>query len=123
MKPRALTILLAIAVAVLATGGVAAYVSQANSRALNGMKAVTTLVAEQEIAAGTPAHAALAEGLLKSERLPASSVPAQAVSALTGQLGSLVLASTLQPGQLLLRPALVAKSAANASGASLLIPP
>jgi len=117
MKPRVVTIILAIAVAVMATGGVAAYVSQANSRALAGLKTTTTLVAQQEIAAGTTASAAVAKGLLKSTPEPAAAVPSSAVAKVSGSTGSLVLSSALQPGQLLLSSALVPPGQAATNGA------
>ena len=45
MKRRALTIALAVLLAVLGTVGVLAYVNEANARALAGQQAVTVLIA------------------------------------------------------------------------------
>jgi pilus assembly protein CpaB len=53
------------------------------------------------------ARAAQAGGLLRSETLPASSVPANAVRALTPTIAALVMSAQIEPGQLLLRPMLV----------------
>lgn len=117
MKRRILTLTLALLLAVLGTAGVLAYVHQADARAVAGMKAVTTLVAQQPIPAGTSAGAAQREGLLTSQRLPASSVPADAVSSLTPDISSLVLSANLPPGQLLLRPMLVTSAQATSAGA------
>ena len=78
MKRRVLTVTLALLLAVLGTVGVLAYVHGANARAVAGLKAVPALVAQQPIPAGTSASAALHEGLLASQQLPASSVPANA---------------------------------------------
>jgi len=117
LKRRILAIALAIVLAVLGTAGVLAYVHKADSRAVAGMKAVTVLVAQQQVASGTPASTALQNGSLTSQKLPASSVPSDAVRSITPGLGSLVLSATLQPGQLLLRPMLVTAAQATASGA------
>lgn len=117
MKRRILAIALAIVLAVLGTAGVLAYVHKADARAIAGFKAVTVLVAGQQIASGTTASTALQNGSLTSQKLPASSVPPDAVHSITPGLGSLVLSATLQPGQLLLRPMLVTAAQATATGA------
>jgi pilus assembly protein CpaB len=117
LKRRVLTIVLAVLLAVLGTAGVLAYVHQADTRALNQMKAVTALVAQQPIPAGTSAGAALHDGLLRSQALPASSVPSDAVSSITPELAGLVMSGQVQSGQLLLRPMLVTAAQATATGA------
>ncbi len=115
MKRRTLTVMLAVLLAVLGTGAVLVYVHQANTRALAGQRAVTALVAQGLVPAGTSASAALHAGLLASQTLPAASVPADAVHSVTPDLSSLVVSSDVQPGQLLLRPMLV--SAVQTTGA------
>ena len=120
MKRRLLIIVLALILAAVGTSGVLAYVQGANARAIAGMKAVSVLVAQKKITSGTTAGSALHSGLLASQTLPASSVPANALSAITGDMASLVLSADLQPGQLLLRPMLVT-AAQTTSG--LAIPP
>jgi len=85
------------------------------------MRAVPTLVAQQPIPAGTSATTALHEGLLASQQLPASSVPANAVRSITPDISSLVMSANVQAGQLLLRPMLV--TAAQATGAGTLAIP
>src|SRR5579859_5958857 len=120
MKRRLLIIVLALILAAVGTTGVLAYVRGANARAIAGMKAVSVLVAQKKITSGTTAGSALRSGLLASQTLPASSVPADALSAIPGALSSLVLSADLQPGQLLLRPMLVT-AAHTTSG--LAIPP
>jgi pilus assembly protein CpaB len=107
MKRRALTIALALLLAVIGTGAVLAYVSRANARAMAGLKAVTVLVAQQQIPAGTPAGAAWQDGSLREEQLPAGSVSTDAVGSITADLGSLVMSTDVMPGQVLLRPMLV----------------
>lgn len=110
MKRRALTIALAVLLAVLGTGGVLAYVNHANARALAGQHAVTVLIARQAIPAGTSAADARARGLLGTERLPSASVPADALTAITPDVSALVTDADVQAGQLLLRPMLVTKT-------------
>lgn len=107
MTRRILTIILAIALAVIGTGAVLVYVKQADQRAIAGQKAVTVLVATQQVPAGTAAKTALSDGLLARQKLPASSVPTDAVRSLSSYLGSLVLSASIAPGELLLRPMLV----------------
>jgi pilus assembly protein CpaB len=107
MKRRGLTIALAVLLAVLGTAGVLVYVKHANARALAGQKAVTVLIAKSLIPSGTSAGDAQQQGLLSTERLPAASVPADALTAVTPDISALVTDSNVQPGQLLLRPMLV----------------
>ncbi|HEX9520537.1 MAG TPA: RcpC/CpaB family pilus assembly protein [Streptosporangiaceae bacterium] len=107
MTRRILTIVLAIVLAVIGTGAVLLYVKGADQRAIAGQKAVSVLVAAQQVPAGTTASAALSEGLLSRQKLPAASVPADAVRSITSQLTGLVLSADLPSGQLLLRPMLV----------------
>ena len=107
MKRRVLTVTLAVLLAVLGVAGVLAYVHKADSRALSGMRAVSVLVAQGQIPAGTSASSAQQGGLLHSETLPASSVPLNAVHSITPDLGALVMSARVQPGQVLLRPMLV----------------
>jgi pilus assembly protein CpaB len=116
-------LLITITALVLAGAGVSsvlAYVRRADSHALAGMKAVSVLVAQKSIPAGTMASAALQQGLLASQKLPTASVPADAVTAISADLSSLVLNATLPSGQLLLRPMLV--TAAPVTG-GMVIPP
>jgi pilus assembly protein CpaB len=84
------------------------------------MKAVSVLVAQKKISAGTTASAALHGGLLARQTLPASAVPADALSVIPSAMSSLTLSSDLQPGQLLLRPMLVT---ATQTTSGLAIPP
>jgi pilus assembly protein CpaB len=121
VKRRVLTVTLALLLAVLGTVAVLAYVHGADARAVAGMRAVPTLVAQQPIPAGTSASTALHEGLLASQQLPASSVPPNAVRSITPDISSLVMSANVQAGQLLLRPMLV--TAAQATGAGTLAIP
>ena len=120
MKRRLLIIVLALILAAVGTTGVLAYIKKANARALAGMKPVSVLVAQRKIPSGTSPALAVHDGALASENLPASSVPANAMSSVPAALSPLVLSGALQPGQLLLRQMLVAP-AQTTSG--LAIPP
>lgn len=120
MKRRLLIIVLALILAAVGTSGVLAYVKGANARAIAGMKAVSVLVAQKLIPSGTTAGDALRSGMLSSQTLPASSVPAEALSAIPSNMSSLVLNADLEPGQLLLRPMLVT---ATQTTSGLAIPP
>ena len=120
MKRRLLIIVLALILAAVGTSGVLTYVKGANTRAIAGMRAVSVLVAQKQIPSGTTAAAALHEDLLSSQVLPASAVPAEALSTITPAMSSLVLSAALPAGQLLLRPMLIT-AAQTTSG--LAIPP
>ena len=112
MTRRILTIIVAIVLAVIGTGAVMIYVKQADQRALAGQKAVSVLVATQQVPAGTTAGAALRNGFLHAQNLPAESVPADAVRSIGPAISGLELSASLQSGQLLLRPMLVTKTMA-----------
>lgn len=114
MRRRILTITLAVVLAAVGTVAVLAYVHQANNRALQGVKAVTVIVAESTVPSNTSAGQALRDGSLGRQRLPAASVPADAVRSITPALAGLVTSATLPSGQLLLRPMLV--TAAQVTG-------
>ncbi|GIH81007.1 hypothetical protein Plo01_74360 [Planobispora longispora] len=95
-----------LAALVLGLGGAAAvlvYVSGAESRALEGKKAVSVLVAKDRIPAGTTGERVRSGELTELVRMPAESVPADALGALDAATDKLVLTSGLQPRQLLLR--------------------
>jgi pilus assembly protein CpaB len=118
LKRRVLTAVVAVLLAVIGTAAVLVYVRQADNRALAGQRAVTVVVALKQIPSGTSANTALQDGLLSSQRLPASSVPADALSSITPGLGPLVTSAAVQPGQVLLRPMLVTAAQAT-SGVAL----
>jgi len=103
---RILTIIVAIVLAVIGTTAVLIYVKQADQRALAGQKAVTELVATQQIPAGTTARTAMTNGWLAGQKFPASSVPSDAVPSITPSVAGLVFTSNLAAGQLLTRPIL-----------------
>jgi pilus assembly protein CpaB len=116
VKRRILTVVLAIVLAIVGTGLVLVYVNQANSRAIAGQKAVSVVVAQRLIPAGTSAGEAQSEGLFGTETLPAKSVPSNAVQSISPDLSTLVASADIQPGQLVLRPMLVTANLASATG-------
>lgn len=120
MKRRVLIVALAMLLAAVGAGAVLAYVHQAVARNLAGQKAATVLVAQQVIPSGTAARAAQQAGWLRSETLPAASVPSNAVRSITPGLASLVTSAPVQPGQVLLKPMLV--TAAQVTG-GIALPP
>jgi pilus assembly protein CpaB len=103
---RILTLIVAIVLAVIGTTAVLIYVRQADTRALNGQKAVTELVATQQIPAGTTARTAMTNGWLAGQRFPASAVPSDAIGSITPSVAGLVFSSNLAAGQILTRPIL-----------------
>lgn len=105
MKRRVVTIVLAVALAVLGTGAVLVYVNRADARAVAGQQAVTVLVADKTIPSGTTAKDAKA--LLRKETLPAASVPSDAVTEISLAQEALVTSSDLSAGQLLRSSVLV----------------
>ncbi len=115
MKRRAITFLLAVLISALGTTGVLAYVHGANARALAGQQAVTVLVAAQPIPAGTQAGQAQRQGLLRAEKWPAATVPADAMRSITPGQASLIVSAEVQPGELLLRP-MLGSAASDTSG-------
>lgn len=107
MKRRMLVIGLAILLAVVGAVGVLLYVRAADDRALAGREAVTVLVAGKRIPAGTSARSAQDAGLLRSEKMPAGTVPEDALKS-AADVDELVVSSDVSAGQLLVRPMFVA---------------
>jgi len=107
MNRRVVTITIASLLAVLGTAGVFGYVSQADSRALAGQQAVSVVIADSRIPAGTTAHDAEAAGLIRTDRLPATSVPQDALSSIGADLDALVASGDIMAGMVVLRPMFV----------------
>lgn len=117
---RTLTIALAAVLAFAGAVAVLVYVHQANNRAVAGLKAAQVIIAKTLIPAGTSLHAAQAQGLISSEKVPIASIPPSAVLSVTAQNERLVVSAAVQPGQLLLQPML--ETAAQVTG-GVAIPP
>jgi pilus assembly protein CpaB len=107
MKRRLFITVVALILAGAGTSGVVSYVKGANTRALQGVQPVSVLVAQKKIPAGTTVAAAVHEGLLAVEKLPAATVPVNSLSSVPASLDSLTFSADVQPGQELLRPMLV----------------
>lgn len=107
MKRRLLIIVLALILAGVGTSGVVSYVKKAKANAVAGLQPVSVLVAQKTIPSGTTAGDAISRGLLTTEKLPASAVPANALTSVPRTLYSLTFSAALPSGQLLLRPMLV----------------
>lgn len=104
MKRRLLTIALTLLLAAVGTVAVLLYVRNADARALAGKRAVPVVVADKRVPAGTSAGAALRNGLLRMEKMPAETVPQNALGEIGADLAKLVVTADVQAGQLLLKP-------------------
>jgi len=113
MKRRPILIVLALLLALIGTGAVYFYVHSADSRAVNGLKATTVLVATKQIPAGTPWSAVAAGGYASTESVPASAAPASALSSISANVASSSVATfSIEPGQILVREAFGEKPSA-----------
>lgn len=102
MTRRILTITIAIVIAALGTAGVLFYALTADSRARAAINdAVTVAIATERIPAGTTGARIRAEELVRLERMPRSSVPSDALPAVSAELDKLVLTSNIAAGQVL----------------------
>jgi pilus assembly protein CpaB len=101
MLRRLLAVGLALVLAACGTLAVLAYVWSADSRAVAGKKAVTVLVAKERIPAGTSGER-IRTRYAEAVKMPASSVPDDAISSIGADLDPMVITSEVQPRQLLL---------------------
>ncbi|MBO4206233.1 Flp pilus assembly protein CpaB [Micromonospora echinofusca] len=104
MTRRILTIMLAMVIAALGTAGVIYYALSADARARAAITdAVTVAIATERIPAGTTGARIRAEELVRLERMPRSSVPSTALPAVGAEFDKLVITSTINAGQVLLK--------------------
>jgi pilus assembly protein CpaB len=103
MTRRILAVLISIVLAVLGTVAVFLYVRTADARAVAGQKARVVVVAQKQIPAGTSGRALRGNDYLRTVTMPATTVPDDALEQVDSELDTLVVTSTVQPGQLLLR--------------------
>lgn len=101
MNRRALLLSLAVVLALMGTGAVAAYVGGADDRALAGQQTVDVLVAKDTISAGTSGVEASAAGLVTTMRIPQAAVPPGALADLAA-VDKRVAASDIVTGEMLL---------------------
>jgi pilus assembly protein CpaB len=109
MKRRMIVLGLAFLLAVLGTGAVYVYVRQADSRAVVGKQAVSVLIANDLVPAGTVAGEAGRRGLLRTEKMPRETVSTDALTTLDAGVAQLVAGADIQPGQLVLRSMFVTR--------------
>jgi pilus assembly protein CpaB len=104
MTRRILAISIAIVLAAFGTAGGVYLVVSADQRAQARItEAVTVVVAATRIPAGTTGARVRAEEMIRVERMPRSLVPADALAGLDTEFDGLVLTSTIEAGQMLLR--------------------
>jgi pilus assembly protein CpaB len=103
MKRRLLSIGLTLLLAAVGTIAVLVYVRNADARAMAGKRATPVVVADTRVPAGTSAEAALRNGWLRLEKMPAETVPTNALGEISAELAKLVATADIQAGQLLLK--------------------
>jgi pilus assembly protein CpaB len=124
VKTRMVTIVLAAVLGLLGVVAVLAYVHQANQRAVNGLKAVTVLFAKSPIPADTTLNKAQKEGLLSTEKVPASSLSSSAVQSVTAANMHMAVRATVAQGWVVLYNMLApASTVSHQGGGSLPVPP
>ncbi|MFP5310679.1 MAG: Flp pilus assembly protein CpaB [Actinomycetes bacterium] len=111
MVKRFIALLVSLALALVGTLVLVAYVRTAETRALAGEETVEVLVVNAEIPRGTPAEALA--GQVRTEWLPTKVLPADAVSDL-GDLTGLVAEVDLVPGEQVLATRFVEPSGLGA---------
>lgn len=119
MARRVIPVLIAVVLAALGTGAIMLYLRSADDRAIEGKQARTVLVADKPIPAGTSGKTLRTKGYLRPVRMPAETLPEDALEQMTGNLDALVTTASVQRGQLLLRTML---GTAVANGSGLAIP-
>ncbi|MFI5622880.1 Flp pilus assembly protein CpaB [Nocardioides sp. NPDC051685] len=115
MKRSVLVLGLALLLSVMGATAVFWYVRGADARAMAGQQVVTVLIADQSVPAGTEAGKAVDTGLLRTEQMPADTVPAGVLSEIPSDLTHLVAVADIAPGQLVLR-SMFDKKRPNPSG-------
>jgi pilus assembly protein CpaB len=115
MTRRIVAVLISVILAALGAAAVLLYVRSADARATAGKQARTVLVADKAVPAGTSGRVLRSGGYLRQVRMPAQSLPADALGQVTSDLDGLVLTSALQRGQLVLR-AMFGTVARNTTG-------
>ena len=103
MNRRIMLVAAAVALALIGTLAVFAYVHGADKRAVEGTKASRVYVAHKQIPAGTSWSDAVKDGYLSTESVPASATPESAVSPVeTDMVDTAVAASDIGSGQIVL---------------------
>lgn len=112
MNRRILLVGVAVVLALIGTVAVYSYAHNADKRALADTTAKRVLIAHQRIAAGTTWTDAVKDGSLRTENLPANSVPSTALTGLDATVGKDEVATAdIAPGQVVLRESFGVKTA------------
>lgn len=102
MKSRRFTLILAVLFALVAGGSVYAFTASVDQRALLSKEPTQVLVAALQIPAGISLASAQAEGMIKTEVFPASTIPAEALKVIDSINQNLLATVPIQPGSLIL---------------------
>jgi|SRR5918993_2717798 pilus assembly protein CpaB len=102
MTRRLIAVLIAVVFAAIGAGAVMLYVRSADARALEGKQAVTVLVADQAIPAGTTGAVMRDQKLVREARYPADTLPEGVLDAIRTTEETLVATADVQKGELLL---------------------
>ena len=103
MTRRILAITIAIVLAALGTAGGLVLVLSADARAQNRISdPVTVVIAVKRIAIGTTGASLRTGQMVRTEKMPKSSVPSDALPEIGPELDKLVVTSNIAPGQVLL---------------------
>jgi pilus assembly protein CpaB len=114
MKSRAVLVAAAVALALIGTFAVFAYVHNADKRAVAGTKASQVLIAHKEVPAGTSWSDAVKDGYLVAEKIPASAAPESALSSVeAGVPNDDVASASIASGQIVLREMFGTAASAN----------
>jgi pilus assembly protein CpaB len=119
MTRRIVAVLISVILAAIGAAAVLLYVRSADARATAGKQARTVFVAQKPVPAGTSGRDLRTGGYLRKVRMPAESLPPDAIGQLTTDLDGLVVTSAVQRGQLLLRAMF---GTATKSGTGLTVP-
>ena len=100
MNRRVLGLIAAIVLAAIATVILINYVTRVDERAREGQELAEAYVAQQDISAGTAADAAIDQGLIAREDVPATAVPGGAIASLD-QIEGQVAAESIFAGEVI----------------------
>lgn len=101
MKTRLALIGVALVLAMTGTVSVFAYVRHADARAVSGLQAATAYIAQRKVDAGTSLQAAVDSHAVVRQTLPRKTVPADAITEISDQIGVLVATHDIPAGSLL----------------------
>jgi pilus assembly protein CpaB len=113
MNRRVLLIVAAVVLALVGTGVVYAYVHNADQRAVASTRSAKVLVAVRSVPAGTTWRDAVKSGYLEQQSVPVDSAPTLALSSTDASVPlDEVASSTIDSGQIVLRPMFTEKTSA-----------